>query len=153
MTSEIETGGIPSGPDEMYLEGIVIRSTGSWYDVQVADRVVRAKIRGKFRLAEEEVTNPVAVGDRVTLRTVEDGTGLITEIHERRNRLSRRAAGRRVGMEHVIAANIDRAWLVQSIRMPKITPGMIDRFLVMAESNDIPPGIVFNIAATGGETA
>lgn len=140
----METTGHPARPDEAYLEGIVIRSTGSWYDVQVADRVIPSKIRGKFRLVEEEVTNPVAVGDRVTLRTVEDGTGLITTIHERRNRLNRRAAGRRVGMEHVIAANIDRAWLVQSIRMPKINPGMIDRFLVMAESNEIPAGIVFN---------
>jgi len=144
MSSEMDTSGHLPEPEETYLEGTVIRSTGSWYDVQVDDRIIRSKIRGKFRLAEEEVTNPVAVGDRVTLRTVEDGTGLITEIHERRNRLSRRAAGRRVGMEHVIAANIDRAWLIQSIRMPKINPGLIDRFLVMAESNEIPAGIVFN---------
>lgn len=127
-------------------DGLVVRSTGSWYDVQTDDGTVASKIRGKFRLAEEETTNPVAVGDHVTIRMNEDGTGLITDIHERRNRLSRRAAGRRVGMEHVIAANIDRAWLVQSIRMPKINTGLIDRFLVMAESNEIPPALVFNKA-------
>ncbi|HET6569639.1 MAG TPA: ribosome small subunit-dependent GTPase A [Rhodothermales bacterium] len=131
-------------PSAGVREGLVVRSTGSWVDVQTEEGLVPSKIRGKFRLAEDEATNPVAVGDNVTLRLNEDGTGLITGIHERRNRLSRRAAGRRVGIEHVIAANIDRAWLVQSIRQPKINTGLIDRFLVMAESNDIPPALVFN---------
>lgn len=127
-------------------EGLVVRSTGSWIDVETDEGIVPSKVRGKFRLAEDDVTNPVAVGDHVTLRLNEDGTGFITDIHERRNWLSRRAAGRRVGVEHVIAANVDRAWLVQSIRQPKINPGVIDRFLVMAESNDISPAIVFNKA-------
>lgn len=131
--------------DETFLEGTVIRSTGSWYDVQVEDdRIIASKVRGKFRLREQEQTNPVAVGDRVTIRLNEDVTGLITKIHERHNKLTRRAAGRRVGMEHVIVANVDAAWLIQSIRLPKINPGLIDRFLVMAESFEIPPGIVFN---------
>ncbi|HEX7070024.1 MAG TPA: ribosome small subunit-dependent GTPase A [Rhodothermales bacterium] len=123
--------------------GTVIRSTGSWYDVQIGDEVVQAKARGRFRLDEAAVTNPVAVGDRVTVRMGDDA-GLITEIHERKNKLSRRAAGRRVGQEQIIAANIDAAWFVQSIRLPNVNPGLIDRFLVVAEVHDIPARLVFN---------
>ncbi len=124
--------------------GTVVRSTGSWYDVQVDDRLIPCKVPGRFRLTETGTTNPVIVGDRVTLRVLEDETGLITEIHERTNKLSRRAAGRRVGLEHVIAVNVDAAWVVQSIRQPKLNPGFIDRFLVMAEMNGLPAGLVFN---------
>jgi len=132
-------------PDEdASLEGIVVRSTGSWYDVQVDDRVVPSKVRGKFRLEGQRGTNPVAVGDRVTIRTNPDDTGLITAIHERKNHLVRRAAGRRVGKEQVIAANIDFVWIVQSVRLPKPNPGFIDRVLVMAEAHEIPAGLIFN---------
>jgi ribosome biogenesis GTPase len=127
-----------------YREGLVTRSTGQWLDVKVDDRVVPSRIRGKFRLEEQDVTNPVAVGDRVTIRLSEDDTGLITAIHERRNKLSRRAAGHRAGREHVIVANVDQAWGVQAVRLPRINPGFIDRFLVMAEVHDIPAGLVFN---------
>ena len=126
-----------------HREGTVIRSTGSWYDVQIGDEVVQAKARGRFRLDDSDLTNPVAVGDRVTVRMGDDA-GLITEIHERKNKLSRRAAGRRVGQQQVIAANIDAAWFVQSIRLPNINPGLIDRFLVVAEVHEIPAAIVFN---------
>lgn len=127
-----------------HLDGVIIRSTGSWYDVQTAEGLIPAKMRGKFRLADRRATNPVVVGDRVTIRLNADDTGLITAIHERRNKLTRRAAGRRVGMEHVLVTNIDAAWVVQSIRTPKLNPGFIDRFLVMAAVHEIPAGIVFN---------
>jgi ribosome biogenesis GTPase / thiamine phosphate phosphatase len=132
-----------TGPEET-IEGIVTRSTGSWYQVQAGDRMIPSKIRGKFRLQEEDTTNPIAVGDRVSLKLNDDGTGMITEIHDRTNRLSRRAAGRRATREHVIAANIDFAWVIQSIRKPKINTGFIDRFLVMTEASEIAAGIVFN---------
>lgn len=134
----------PDLPDAGHAEGIVVRSTGSWYDVDTGARVVPSKMRGRFRLEGGSQTNPIAVGDRVTIRLEEDDTGFITIIHERRNALMRRAAGRRVGREQVIVANVDAAWLIQSIRMPKINPGLVDRFLVMAESFEIPPAIVFN---------
>ena len=134
----------PSPPADAFLDGVVIRSTGSWYDVQVEDRVVPSKVRGKFRLEEQEVTNPVAVGDRVTLRLNPDETGLITEIHERKNALSRRAAGRRVGREQVIVANIDMVWIVQAARLPRPKPGFIDRVLVTTEAHEIDAGIVIN---------
>ncbi|MEX0821498.1 MAG: ribosome small subunit-dependent GTPase A [Rhodothermales bacterium] len=134
----------PRAPDEGYAEGVVIRSTGSWYDVRVGDEVVPSKIRGKFRLAEGDETNPVAVGDRVTIRLGDDDTGYITEIHERMNQLSRRAAGRRVGREQVIVVNIDAVWIIQSVRLPKPNPGFIDRVLVTTEANSIRAGIVIN---------
>ncbi len=133
-----------SSDEESFLEGVVVRSTGSWYDVEAADRVVASKVRGKFRLEEQTATNPVAVGDRVTIRLNPDDTGLITAIHPRRNQFIRRAAGRRVGEEQVIAANLDFIWIVQSVRLPKPNPGFIDRVLVTGEAHEIPAGIVFN---------
>ena len=125
-------------------KGIVIRSTGSWYDVQLNDRVIPSKMRGKFRLQEKAVTNPVAVGDYVSIRLNNDDTGLITEIFPRKNKLSRRAAGRKVGFEHVIVANIDMALVMQSVTFPKPNSGFIDRFLVMAEYFDLEAGLILN---------
>lgn len=125
-------------------EGIVTRTTGHWQDVTVAGTAIPSRMRGKFRLEDQSTTHPVAVGDRVTIRITEDGKGFITEIHERTNKLNRRAAGRRTGEEHIIAANIDRAWGVQATRLPRINTGFIDRFLVMAEVQHLPAGLIIN---------
>lgn len=128
-------------------DGVVVRSTGSWYEVHLDDgRALQARVRGRFRLEDRDVTNPVAVGDRVRVRIDADGTGLITELHDRRNKLSRRAAGRRTGREHVIVANVDWAWCVQASKLPAFTPGFVDRFLVMAEAYGIPAGVIINKA-------
>ncbi len=145
---EVERGTNPES-EERIVDGVVIRSPGSWYEVQVGLEIVRAQIRGKFRLNERLATNPIAVGDRVTLRihsqdSTQQQLALITKIHERKNRLVRRAAGRRPGLEHVIVANVDFAWAVQSILLPKLNPGFIDRFFVMAEYHDIKAGLIFN---------
>lgn len=130
------------------VDGTVIRSTGSWYTVLPDNRTeaIEARVRGKFRLAQEELaeTNPIAVGDRVSMRMEADGSGFITDIHPRRNQLSRRAAGRRVGKEHVIAANVDNAWCVQATFQPKFNSGFVDRFLVMAEAYHLQAGIILN---------
>lgn len=134
----------PAGPEEVLLEGRVVRSTGSWYDVQAGDRVVPSKVRGRLRLEGQDATNPVAVGDRVTIRLGADGSGFITEVHARTSKLSRRAAGRRVGREHVIVANLDTVWIIQSVRMPQPNPGFVDRVLVVAEANELEAGLVFN---------
>ncbi len=133
-----------NAPSDEFVEGVVIRSTGSWYDVRAGDRTVPSKVRGKFRLMHDDATNPIAVGDRVTVRMNPDDTGLITEIHDRKNQLSRRAAGRRVGQEQVIVANVDFVWIIQSVRLPRPNPGFIDRVLVMAEAHEIEAGIVLN---------
>ncbi len=124
--------------------GTIVKATGSWYDVQSGTKLYRATIRGRFRLRATDETNPVVVGDRVEFSVNADGSGVIEIIEERINKLSRRAAGRKVGKEHVIAANIDSAWIIQSTLFPKINSGMIDRFLVMAEVYDIPAKIVIN---------
>lgn len=130
------------------VSGRVIRSTGSWYDVVADDgEAIKARIRGRFRLEAQEIdeTNPLAVGDRVTLRVDTDGTGLVTGIEPRDNQLSRRAAGRKAAiMEHVIVANVDRAWCIQSTFGPKFNPGFVDRLLVAAEASHIPAGLVIN---------
>jgi ribosome biogenesis GTPase len=135
-------------PDLTPFEGVVVRSTGSWYSVRpdAGGPAVEARARGRFRLQSEDIdeTNPVAVGDRVVVRPENDGTGLITDILPRRNQLSRRAAGRRLGREHVIVANVDSAWVVQSTFLPKINPGFVDRFLVMAEAYHLDAGLIIN---------
>jgi len=139
----------PSPPahdsDGPHLEGVVTSSTGSWYDVQVGDRTIPSRMRGKFRLTKQDVTNPIAVGDRVTIRlTEEDQTGFITEIHDRTNKLSRRAAGAREGQEHILVANVDRIWSVQAVRRPALNPRFVDRLLVAAAAQDIPAGLIIN---------
>lgn len=135
----------PGAPDaESLVDGLVVRTTGSWYDVASGGDVIPCKVRGRFRLEGGDETNPVVIGDRVRLRKGADGTGLIVQLHERSTVLVRRAAGRRVGVSHVIAANVDAAWVMQSVDLPRFNPGFVDRFLVMAGVHRIPAGIVIN---------
>jgi ribosome biogenesis GTPase len=126
-------------------QGRVLRSTGAWYTVApdgAALDTVQARLRGRMRQEAERHTNPVAVGDRVRLGYEDDGTATIEEVLPRRNALSRRAAGRRAGIEQTIAANLDAAWVVQSVAMPRINPGLVDRFLVTCARDEVPAGIV-----------
>ena len=127
----------------MSKKGRVIQSTGKWYKVSVDGEVIDCRLPGKFRLDKKEVTNPVAVGDYVDIVTGSDGTGGIEKIYERENYIPRQATHGRRG-EQILAANIDLAWVVQSVRQPKINLGFIDRFLVTCEAYEIPAGIIFN---------
>src|SRR5690606_11779723 len=124
-------------------EGIILKSTGSHYDVQVGTAVIQARIRGKFRMSRQGETNPLAVGDRVTLR-VERGSATVEETATTTNHHTPPDAGRRVGLEQVLVANVDFAWVVQSTLLPRFNPGFVDRFLVMAQHEDIPAGIIIN---------
>ncbi len=137
-------------PAHRIVDGLVIRSTGSWYNVRTDEGVdVKARARGRFRLAALDIdeTNPLAVGDRVELRMEDDDTALVTAIRPRHNQLSRRAAGSRGAVrEHVIVANVDMAWCVQSVFGPKFNPGFVDRFLVAAEARHVAGGLVLNKA-------
>lgn len=129
-------------------EGIVIKSTGSWYQVKLADgRIVPSRILGKFRLEGLNLTNPVAVGDRVeiSLEDSEEETGLIHEIKPRTNYVVRQSPRRKRDM-HLLASNIDQAMVIVTIREPMLKPGFIDRFLLMTEPYEIPTMIVFNKA-------
>jgi len=127
----------------MSKKGRVIQSTGKWYKVNLNGEVIDCRLPGKFRLEKKEVTNPVAVGDIVDVVIGSDGTGSIETIHERENYIPRQATHGRRG-EQILVANIDLAWVVQSVRQPKINLGFIDRFLVTCEAYEIPAGIIFN---------
>lgn len=140
----LEVGAANINRDMEEASGIVIQSTGKYVDVRCNCRVVRARLRGRFRLHHKHVTQPVAVGDKVSLRIDSDGSGLITAVHERQNWLSRRAAGRHGGKVHILVANISQVWIVQSAALPRPSPGFIDRILVTAGAQRIPAGIIFN---------
>ena len=129
---------------EVMPSGTIIRSTGKWVEVRVGSKIIPCRIRGRMRLQLETVTQPVAVGDEVEIALETDGAGSITAVHPRRNALTRRAAGRQVGKEQILAANLDAIWIIQSVKLPPPNPGLIDRILVSAESQEIPAGIVFN---------
>lgn len=127
------------------IEGIVIKSTGSWYDVFTADgRTVRCRLRGQLRLKGLRTTNPVAVGDKVAI-VFEEGrnTALITGIADRHNFIIRKATNLSKA-SHIIAANLEQALLVATLVLPRTSTGFIDRFLVTAEAYHIPAVIAFN---------
>ncbi|MFO8000903.1 MAG: ribosome small subunit-dependent GTPase A [Marinilabilia sp.] len=126
-------------------EGVVIKSTGSWYQVKPDDEeTVPCKIKGRFRLDDLKSTNPVAVGDRVVFSTdTKTGKGVIKEIKERKNFIVRRASNLS-RQTQILASNIDQAILVATINYPVTTPVFIDRFLATAEAYDIPTTIIFN---------
>ena len=126
-------------------KGIVIKSTGSWYDVRLDNgEVIKSRIKGKFRLNGLQLTNPVAVGDQVKLEIIkEDGAGMIKEILDRENYVVRQSPRRKHAL-HLLASNIDQAILIMTIVSPNLKQAFIDRFLLMTEPYDIPAVIVFN---------
>ncbi|MDK2908881.1 MAG: ribosome biosis GTPase / thiamine phosphate phosphatase [Bacteroidales bacterium] len=127
------------------LEGRVIRSTGSFYTVQLTDgQIMECRLKGKFRLRDLKNTNPIVVGDRVSViadRVHE--TGVIEEIYPRTNYIIRKSTRASRGV-HILAANLDQALLVATLHHPRTSPGFIDRFLVTAEAYHIPTLLVFN---------
>ena len=129
------------------MRGLVIRSTGSWYEVKCLEslKIYSCRIRGKFRIKKLKVTNPIAVGDIVyfQLEDTDEKTGIIDEIEKRDNYLIRQST-RKTGHGHIIASNIDQAILIATLTSPRTSFGFIDRFLVAAESYKIPAIICFN---------
>lgn len=126
------------------MEGLVLRSTGSFYDVRAEDgSTVTCRIRGRIRLEGIKESNPVAVGDRVAYDIEEGQVGAITEILPRVNHILRQSV-KKSGHAHVLAANVDQAFLVVTIAFPRTSLGFIDRFLVSAEAFRIPQTLVFN---------
>ncbi|GAA4301719.1 ribosome small subunit-dependent GTPase A [Compostibacter hankyongensis] len=128
------------------MEAVICKSTGSWYTARAdAGTVWQCRIRGKFR-ADEAITstNPVAVGDVVELEPEDAArhTAMITRIMPRKNYMVRSSPHR--PSRHVIAANLDQALLVASLRTPRTSQGFIDRFLVTAAAYHIPAILVFN---------
>ncbi|HNY08152.1 MAG TPA: ribosome small subunit-dependent GTPase A [Bacteroidales bacterium] len=127
------------------MKGIVTKSTGSWFTVkpETGPRV-ECKLKGRFRIQGLKATNPVAVGDRVLYEFLEtEGIGVIYDILPRNNYIIRRATNLSK-VFHIIAANIDRAYLIVTLASPRTSTGFIDRFLVTTEAYHIPATIVFN---------
>ena len=125
--------------------GLVTKNTGSWYEVRTdAGATVNCKIKGNFRLRGIRTTNPVAVGDRVEIDLgAPDGTAFITAIAPRRNYIIRRASNLSKDA-HIIAANLDYAFLVVSLCEPLTSTTFIDRFLATAEAYSVPVALVVN---------
>lgn len=127
--------------------GIVMRSTGSWYQVRTGNgKVLECRIAGKFRQEDKNLTNPVSVGDEVVIQSDPQGDNtLIREILPRRNYVLRQSPRRKRDL-HLLASNVDQAMLITTIVSPNLKPGFIDRFLLMTEPFNIPAIIVFNKA-------
>jgi len=126
------------------MEGQVMKSTGSWYEVITKDKkIFLCRVRGKFRIKGIRVTNPVAVGDHVKFKLIDTNEGVIEKIFQRKNYLIRRAIKKSADGQ-ILAANIDQAVLVATTTLPRTSTGFIDRFLVAADSFRIPSVLVFN---------
>ena len=126
------------------MNGIVIKSTGSWYTVRAeTGETVPCRIKGKFRVAGFTTTNPVAVGDAVELEQRGEEGWMITRIGERKNCIVRRSTN--LSRERqVIAANVEQALLVVTVKHPETSTVFMDRFLASAEAYGIPTVMVFN---------
>lgn len=133
--------------DKELYRGIVIRSTGSWYEVQSEKgEVIKCKFKGKFKIAGIKSTNPIAVGDHVEFSVLaEEKTGLIQKLEPRDNYIIRKST-KLSKQTHIIASNIDYAFLVITLTHPRTSTGFIDRFLVTAEAYHIKTILIFNKA-------
>ena len=121
------------------MKGLVIKNTGSWYTVLTDDgQLVDCKIKGNFRLKGIRSTNPVAVGDRVTV-----SDNFITDIEPRRNYIIRKSINLSK-QSHILAANVDQAFLVVTVVNPQTSTTFIDRFLASAEAYRVPVVLIFN---------
>ena len=143
------------------MKGLVIKNTGSWYTVRTDDgQLVDCKVKGNFRLRGIRSTNPVAVGDRVTItqhptpRSATSGDALlakntqlptpfITEIEDRRNYIIRKSINLSK-QSHIIAANVDQAFLIVTVSRPETSTTFVDRFLASAEAYRVPVVLMFN---------
>ena len=126
------------------MHGLVIKSTGSWYTVKTdGGAVLPCKIKGNFRLKGIRSTNPVAVGDYVTIVENQEGTAFITDIDDRKNYIIRKSPNLSK-QSHILAANVDQAFLVITVNYPQTSTTFIDRFLAGAEAYRVPVVLVFN---------
>ena len=134
------------------MKGTVTKSTGSWYWVRdESGQLIACRIKGKFRMKGIKSTNPVAVGDHVEFDMEGDeGQAVITALHDRKNYIIRKSVNLSK-QTHIIAANMDQAILLVTLKSPKTLPGFIDRFLATAQAYSIPAVVVFNKVDIYGE--
>lgn len=125
-------------------DGLVIKNTGSWYLVRTdAGKDIECKVKGNFRLKGIRSTNPIAVGDRVSIIENNEGTAFITEIENRKNYIVRRSSNLSK-QSHILAANLDLCFLIVTINHPVTSTAFIDRFLASAEAYRVPVNLIFN---------
>ena len=125
------------------MQGVVIKSTGSWYIVKTDDgELLNCRIRGKFRMQDIKSTNPIVVGDKVLLSQEEDSF-LIDELFNRKNIIVRKSVNLSK-QTHILASNIDQAILVITMQSPQTSTGFIDRFLVSAQAFGVDVVLLFN---------
>jgi ribosome biogenesis GTPase len=127
------------------MQGLVIKSTGSWYQVHAEDgEIYDCRIKGKFRIKGIQTTNPIAVGDQVNFELEPNsGNGVIDKLHDRKNYIIRKSINLSKQAQ-IIAANMDQAFLVVTLASPRTSLGFIDRFLATAEAYRIPAVLIFN---------
>ncbi|MDE5419853.1 ribosome small subunit-dependent GTPase A [Labilibaculum sp. DW002] len=124
-------------------EGLVIKSTGSWYTVKTSDGTIHdCRIKGRFRMEGIRTTNPISVGDIVEFNEDKDAN-VIVKIKDRKNYIIRKSTNLSKSSQ-IIAANIDHAFLIVTVNYPLTTTTFIDRFLAAAEAYNIPVNLVFN---------
>lgn len=122
------------------MKGLVVKNTGSWYTVRTDDgQLLDCKVKGNFRIKGIRSTNPVAVGDRVTV----NDEGWIIDIDDRRNYIIRKSINLSK-QSHILAANVDQAFLIVTVACPETSTTFIDRFLASAEAYRVPVVLVFN---------
>lgn len=129
------------------MKGVVYKSTGSWYQVKTLDgNFYDCKLKGKIRLQGLKSTNPITVGDRVDFEIIRDGDktlGVIKDFEDRKNYIIRKSVNLSK-QTHIIAANIDLAFLVITLNNPETTTTFIDRFLVSSEAYGVETVLLFN---------
>jgi len=126
------------------MKGLVVKNTGSWYQVKTDEgELIECRIKGHFRLQEIRSTNPIAVGDNVEFEMNVDGTAMIHSISDRKNYIIRRSSNLSK-QSQILAANLDMVALIVTINYPETSTIFIDRFLASAEAYRVPACIVFN---------
>jgi len=125
------------------MQGLVIKSTGSNYLVNINEKVYNCKLQGKIRLEGRKTTNPIAVGDIVDVLFENEKEVSIIKIHPRKNYIIRKSLNLSK-QAHIIASNLDQAVLIATLVAPRTSLGFIDRFLITAEAYRIPALLIFN---------
>lgn len=126
------------------MRGLVIKSTGTSYGVYFPEGTTAdCHVKGNFRIRGIRSTNPIAIGDYVEVTTLDDGTHWITELYDRKNYIVRRSTNLSYA-SHILAANVDMAALIVTLRHPETSTTFIDRFLATCEAYRVPACLIFN---------
>ena len=146
---------LPAEPRPRQTTGLVLRALSGFYTIATDDGDrVEARLRGRMK-KERQASDLAVIGDRVTVERLADGTGAITSVEPRTRRFSRRQPGPRGSWrEDVMVANADLVAVVFACDRPPPNPRLIDRFLVVAEYNEVPALLVANkVDLVGPEAA